>query len=102
MDKLTREQRSKLMSRIRSKWTGWEKAFYEDNPSAIPHPHWLPFSPDFLLQNRPIFLDSSFWHGFIKKQQFDKLNDQWQQKIIRNICRDLGRDAFYNDLAVII
>jgi len=101
-DIFTKKKRSELMSRIRSEWTKWERTFYGEHPDAVPHPDWLPFRPDFLLKGRPVFLDSSFWHGFMKKRQFDRLDGWWQDKIIKNICRDLSRNFFYSDLRIVV
>lgn len=82
------------MSRIRGKWTKQEKEFYEEHPEAYPHPN-LPYHPDFLMDGKVVFLDSSFWHGYISEKKFMNLNEYWKNKLLRNIVRDICADSFY-------
>lgn len=67
MDVFTREKRSEVMSRIRSRGTGPEREMarilrrgglrYRSQPR-------LPGSPDFIVEGRLLlFCDGSFWHG---------------------------------------
>lgn len=86
------------MSKIRGKWTKPEKTFYAENPEAIPHPDWLPFRPDFLLEERPVFIDSTFWHGYVKANKYENMKPFWSDKLFRNILRDICRTHFW-DLA---
>jgi len=85
------------MSRIRSKWTGQERRFYEEHPEAVPHPK-LPFNPDFLLDGVAVFLDSPFWHGYVSKERMDGMDGYWRGKMIRNITRDECANSFYEFL----
>ena len=100
-DVLTKEQRKKCMSSIRSKDTGievslrkalWHKGYrYRKNYRA------LPGKPDIALtkQKIAIFCDSEFFHG---KNQEESLHAQimrgsnaefWEKKITRNMERDV-------------
>ncbi len=91
------EQTSKIMSRIRCKGTGLEKALmkelwrrglrYRKNVSKI-------FGkPDivFLKAKVLVFCDSEFWHGYDwekRKPTLKKNREYWIKKIERNMCRD--------------
>jgi DNA mismatch endonuclease (patch repair protein) len=96
MDVFTREQRSSIMSRIRSrgnkttelrfvrllrtnKITGWRRGSS------------LPGRPDFVFAKRKlvIFIDGDFWHGNPIKFRTPRTNRRyWRQKIRRNQERD--------------
>ena len=96
MDRITKEQRSKNMQKIRSKDTSIERILrkalwdagvrYRKNWSA------LPGKPDIAITKYKIavFCDSAFWHG----RDYDssikpKTNAEfWDKKIRRNIERD--------------
>lgn len=103
MDKLTKEQRRKCMSHIRSKDTGielalrkalWNKGYrYRKNFKA------LPGTPDIVLTKYriAIFCDSEFWHGkdwdVLKPRLLRGKNpDFWIKKIERNRERDVEND----------
>lgn len=94
MDRISRAKRSRLMSRIRSRWTGPEREFFAAHPGAVPHPR-LPFSPDFLLGGRPVFLDSDFWHCVLPERRYSRMKKFWREKLFRNLVRDCARDAFW-------
>lgn len=94
-DVFTKEKRSEVMSRIRGKWTKQERSFYEEHPEADPHPK-LPYSPDFLLDGRAVFLDSSFWHGHVSKDSYEGMTPYWKDKLLRNIIRDECADSFWS------
>ncbi|MDO4540536.1 MAG: very short patch repair endonuclease [Syntrophomonadaceae bacterium] len=95
------EQRSKIMSRIRSKDTGieltlrralWQKGYrYRKNYKG------LPGTPDiaFTKYKIAVFCDSEFFHGYdwdIKKQKLGENRDYWIKKIERNMERDREND----------
>ncbi len=103
MDRLTKEQRRKCMSHIRSKDTGievalrkalWHKGYrYRKNYRA------LPGTPDIVLTKYRIviFCDSEFWHGkdwdVLKPRLLKGKNpDYWIKKIERNRERDVETD----------
>ena len=115
-DKVSREKRSQIMSRIRGKDTKLEQKFQAKYPTAIPHPDFLPFRPDFCMQityfvnidvlgvvrqsyveviYEIIFLDSTFWHGFVSAKAFSKMRKFWSEKLTRNIIRDFCANAFW-------
>ena len=100
MDPLTKEQRHKNMSHIRSKDTSievtlrkalWHKGYrYRKNYSA------LPGQPDIAITKHKVavFCDSEFFHG---KDWFSVLrprvlrgnnSEYWEKKITRNMERD--------------
>lgn len=97
MDFLSKKERSRLMSKIRSKDTKpeLEMARILDLASLRYDKHRkdLPGKPDFVLGNLAVFVDGSFWHG----KKFDtwshKLKPFWLQKIQNNMRRDKRVDA---------
>lgn len=99
-DTVSKEKRSEIMSKIRGKWTKQERDFYKEHPQAIPHPK-LPHHPDFLLDGKAVFLDSSFWHGYIQVEKYTRMKKYWQDKLFRNIVRDEYADAFYGYLGIL-
>ena len=99
-DIFSKEKRSEIMSKIRGKWTKQEREFYDEYPDAVPHPD-LPNHPDFLLNGKAVFLDSSFWHGIISAEKYARMTDYWQNKLFRNIVRDEYADAFYGYLGIL-
>jgi len=99
-DIFSREKRSWIMSRIRSKWTKPEREFVERHPDAVPHPDWLPYHPDFILDGKIVYLDSSFWHGYIPLRRFEKMGEYWREKLFRNILRDAIADSFWEAVGV--
>lgn len=104
MDVLTKEQRHKAMSNIRSKDTSieiklrkalWKKGYrYRKNYSA------LPGSPDIAITKYKIaiFCDSEFFHGkdweLVLRPRLlkSKNSDYWIKKILRNMERDAEVD----------
>lgn len=97
MDVFPREKRSEIMSKIRSNDTKPERDFLGENPRAVPHPR-LPFSPDFSVDGRPVFVDSAFWHGLVPIKRFEGLGRFWREKLFRNIVRDWSAIAFYTEV----
>ena len=107
MDKITKEQRSKIMSKIRNKWTSPEKLLHNKLKGLKikhkMHPA-IYGKPDILLNSSKtvIFIDGCFWHGCHtcnnKKPSTNK--KFWINKIKKNIKRDahvirrLKKDGF--------
>lgn len=94
-DNLTNEQRSKTMSRIRSKWTAQEKQIHSylkgNKIKHLMHPK-IDGSPDILLKNTKtaVFLHGCFWHKCPKCYIKPKTNKKyWLPKIEKNVERDL-------------
>lgn len=103
MDTLTKEQRRKCMSHIRSKDTGIEirlrKALWHKGYRYRKNYKMLPGKPDIVLTKYriAIFCDSEFWHGKdwdILRPRLLKGNnpDFWIKKIERNRERDAEVD----------
>ena len=102
MDILTKEQRHKNMSRIRSKDTRAERLLrqalwgrrihYRKNYGA------LPGKPDIVLTKYKIaiFVDGDFWHARGHKEnpgeQVRTNRDFWQKKLKQNVERDKAVD----------
>ena len=99
MDRLTKEQRHRNMSNIKSKDTGIEiklrKALWEKGYKYRKNYRLLPGKPDIVLTKYKIaiFCDSEFFHGKdwdnLKKQlENGKNSDFWVKKISKNIEHD--------------
>ena len=93
-DKLTKEQRSYCMSRIRSKWTKQEvKAHNWLKGHKIKHKMHpkIEGSPDIILREKrvAIFLNGCFWHKCPNCYKEPKSRRKfWVSKIEKNIRRD--------------
>jgi DNA mismatch endonuclease (patch repair protein) len=92
-DTFTREKRSEIMSKIRSKGTKIElimKGALEESGIVFQYQPKMFGKPDFLIApNIVIFCDSSFWHG----RDWNKLGRRlpkgyWREHIDRNRKRD--------------
>lgn len=94
-DVFTKEKRSYIMSRIRSKWTKPEKTIHGylkgRKIAHKMHPR-IPGSPDLILTDakRAVFIHGCFWHGCPKcSKKAPRTNPNfWKQKIERNMSRD--------------
>jgi len=92
-DVFTKEKRSWVMSRIRGKDTGPERAveklLRKDKIRFKKH-YKIAGTPDFALPERKvaIFVDGDFWHGYDYKKRGRKLPEYWKNKIKRNMKRD--------------
>jgi DNA mismatch endonuclease (patch repair protein) len=104
-DNLTREQRSKTMSRIRRRDTKPERILRE----AV----WarglrgyrlddrrLPGRPDIAWTRKKVavFIDGAFWHGHPKAFTRGKSGIYWDEKIARNVARDREADAALREM----
>jgi DNA mismatch endonuclease (patch repair protein) len=93
MDKLTKKQRSDLMSKIRSKGTKPELLLHSIlKNKEIKHKMWpkMEGNPDILIRDAKIviFVNGCFWHGCRKHFRLPKTNTEfWESKIKRNIKR---------------
>lgn len=96
VDKLSKEGRSRLMSKIRSKNTQFEKTFIRElvKTTSIKfktHVSTIGGTPDivFMKQKICVFLDSDFWHGWQYPRWKHLLKDAfWKKKIESNRARD--------------
>ena len=97
MARLTKAQRSELMSRIKSTGTGPEKALesilkklrltYEE------HPEDLPGKPDFIVRHGwekvAVFVHGCFWHCCPKHFKAPKTRAaHWKAHFAKNVARD--------------
>jgi DNA mismatch endonuclease (patch repair protein) len=94
-DKFPKEVRSKIMSRIKSKWTSSERKVHNilkgNKVRHTMHPN-LPGNPDVFLEasNTIIFIDGCFWHNCPEHGHIPKSNvSYWKKKIEKNVKRDL-------------
>ena len=93
-DKLTPEQRSYCMSRVKGKDTGLEKKvrseLHKRGLRFRKHPPRLPGKPDIVFPNQKIaiFLDGDFWHGYRFPTWKNKLKPFWKNKIEETRKRD--------------
>ena len=109
MDKLTPEQRSKCMSRIRSSETKPEiyfrKALWKWGIRYRKNVKELFGKPDIAIKKYKIviFIDGDYWHGLDwKKRKFESqeallasYSEYWSNKIKRNIERDKKVTKYY-------
>lgn len=91
----TTKQRSKLMSKIRSKNTVPElllrRSLWAKNIRFRVHNKKLPGNPDVVIDKYKlaVFVDGDFWHGYQWEDRKPKSNSSfWIPKIERNIQRD--------------
>ncbi len=93
-DRLTPEQRSAVMSRIRSTDTGIEvavrSALHKRGLRFRKHVRGLAGRPDVVFSSArvAVFIDGDFWHGYQLSRWKDKLQPYWLDKIERNRSRD--------------
>jgi DNA mismatch endonuclease, patch repair protein len=99
-DNLTKEQRSKTMSRIRRRdtkpelllrraiWARGLRGYRVDDRR-------LPGRPDLAWTRKKVavFIDGAFWHGHPSAFTHGKSGQYWDDKIARNIERDRLADA---------
>jgi len=94
MDKISKEKRSEIMSKIHSKNTRLEVDFRKQiwSRGLRYRLHYkIPGKPDFVFisQKISVFVDSCFWHRCPKHFRMPKSNqDYWIPKINRNVKHD--------------
>jgi len=100
MDTVTKERRSWIMSRIRSKNTKPEermKDLLREVGTGFQHDDWtLPGRPDFTIADRrlAVFVDGCFFHGCPAHYKLPKSNRAfWHNKITNNMRRDKRVDG---------
>lgn len=93
-DKLSPQQRSRLMSRIRQKDTDLETAvrsrLHRVGYRFRKHVVGLPGRPDIVFprERLAVFIDGDFWHGWRFPQWKGTITPFWQEKIEGNRRRD--------------
>lgn len=109
MDRLTPEQRHKCMSHIHSSDTKPEiffrKALWKWGIRYRKNVRSLFGTPDIAIKKYKIviFIDGDFWHGNDWKEKhfssqealLSSYSDYWQNKIRRNIARDIEVKKYY-------
>src|SRR5262249_9473077 len=86
-DIMSAQTRSAVMSRIRGKHSGPERAMATGLASLgltwESHVQGLPGKPDFVFAEArvAVFVDGDFWHGWRFPQWRDKLSEKWEAKI---------------------
>lgn len=122
MDTLTRRERSALMAKIGSKWTGPERRLYQALREAgldpRPHDAALPGKPDFVFDDPPactthgaeehapwkplaILVEGCFFHACPRHYKPPKTNKRfWGNKIRNNVARDSRNRRRLNALGV--
>jgi len=95
MDKLTKEQRSRTMSKIRSANTGFEKVIFRQlrNRGLRFRTHYSGVigKPDIAQpkKRKAVFLHSDFWHGWqLPRWEKTLSSDFWKTKLRKNRERD--------------
>ena len=85
-DIMSPETRSAVMSRIKGRDTGPERAmadvFSSRELTWESHVRELPGRPDFVFRDDrvAVFVDGDFWHGWRFPKWRDKLSDKWEAK----------------------
>jgi DNA mismatch endonuclease (patch repair protein) len=93
-DNLTPQQRSYMMSRVRSTDTKPEltirRLAHAKGLRYRKHCAWLPGRPDlaFLVAKVAVFIDGDYWHGWRFPKWKSKLSPYWKDKIEHNRRRD--------------
>jgi DNA mismatch endonuclease, patch repair protein len=94
-DRLSKEQRSRLMARIKSKDTLIERIMAKEMLDAglvfESYCRDLPGTPDFAFRRQKVavFCDSEFWHGYRRgPKRLSRYPSFWQEKIAANKRRD--------------
>src|SRR5688572_30016181 len=93
-DNLTREQRRRCMSRVRSRDTDIEQQIrsllFRKGFRFRKHVAALPGKPDIVFPSRrlAVFVDGDFWQGYQLSRWKSSLSPFWQSKIESNRSRD--------------
>jgi DNA mismatch endonuclease, patch repair protein len=104
-DNLTKEQRSRAMSRIRRRdtvpelllrkalWSRGARGYRLDSRR-------LPGRPDLAWSQKrvAVFVDGAFWHGHPSAFTPGKSGRYWDEKIVRNMERDRAADAALREM----
>lgn len=97
-DKFSKEVRSRIMSRIRSEWTGPEKMIHNKLKGLKirhqMHPK-IAGHPDLILKDRKVavFIHGCFWHKCPKCYKEPKSRKKyWIPKIKQNVKRDIKNE----------
>src|SRR4030042_3721628 len=96
-DKFTSEERSWIMSRVKSKDTMPEiklrRELWKRGLRYRVATENLPGKPDILFPRAKVlvFVDGEFWHGHkLSAERLNRMSDYWREKIRRNAERDVS------------
>jgi DNA mismatch endonuclease, patch repair protein len=101
-DQFTKQQRSALMAKIKSRNTKFERNFIDLLKQTVfapftLHARTIRGSPDIVFERQKVcvFLDSDFWHGWQYPRWRGRLkNDYWRDKIAKTRKRDARTTAY--------
>jgi len=103
MDTLTKEKRSELMSKVRSKNSKAELIVFRELRKRkiyfAKHVQKIKGTPDIVFRRKKVvvFIDSDFWHGHPERGTMSKTNvEYWSNKIKENKERDIKVDEELN------
>lgn len=103
-DVFSKEIRSKIMRAVRSKGTKIEdtvaRELFKNGIRFRRNVKDLPGTPDIAIKKYKIviFIDSCFWHGCPEHFTMPKSNCEfWENKINRNIQRDIKINQYYKE-----
>jgi DNA mismatch endonuclease (patch repair protein) len=94
MDRVSKEKRSEIMSRVKSKNTSPERFVFaylrKEKIHFQRHYRHAPGSPDIALprKRKAVFIEGGFWHGWQFQKLRPKLAPYWRVKIANNMRRD--------------
>ena len=101
MDTFTKEERSRCMAQIKSKWTSCEEKMHNylkgNHIKHTMHPR-MNGSPDIIIFNKKIviFIHGCFWHKCPKCYRKPSSNKKyWANKVLSNVKRDKKMIKFY-------
>jgi len=104
LDKVSKEKRSEIMSKIRSSNTKIElEVFKRLKKRGIyfqKHYKKAPGTPDIALprKKKAVFIDGDFWHGNNFETLRNKISGEyWINKIEKNISRDIKINAILKE-----
>jgi DNA mismatch endonuclease (patch repair protein) len=94
-DVFNKKKRSEIMSRIRAKETGIERAVFshlrKKRVYFQKHYDRVPGKPDIAVPSKKlaVFIDGDFWHGYRFESWKRRIpKEYWRSKIESNIARD--------------
>lgn len=110
MDTFSPEKRSEIMKRIKSSNTSIEikirKELWRNGVRGWRlHPKDILGKPDLVFRSKrlAVFIDGCFWHGCPICDRIPKSGDTyWQNKISRNMARDINNSEHLHDLGWIV
>lgn len=102
MDRLTKVERSRLMSKVRNKNTDIEIALRKAlwaRGLVFRVKNNIFGKPDIFIKKYKIviFCDGDFWHGKTISMDSEKYDDFWKTKIIKNTERDIKVNSRLTD-----